>query len=284
MKSLALAAALAAVPASAAPAMRPERIVLRTDAGDLVLALYAGTPRHAAKLLALFRDGAYDTAPVTKVDPSRFIAFAGVERRREPLPPARVRAIKRLAVETGGGPHRAGVVAMAHAPGDPDATETAFVILFADIAPMDGRFSAVGEVVGGREMLEALKSLPVDGAARPAAPLELRATVVYNSGADLGKAVLRGPDPRALGRDDSASRQRALLGLALLSLTIGAALWRLRAQLGPAAPSVVLLVGLSGFFAAFAALADLSASTPWLSVTLFASTVGVFRLMGRFER
>lgn len=284
MTSLALALLLCAVPVSAAADTRPERIVLRTDAGDLVLALYAGAPRHAAKLLALFRDGAYDGVPVTKLDPSRFIAFGGVERRREPLPPARVRAIQRLPVETGGGPHRAGVVSMAHAPGDPDATETAFVILFADIAPMDGRFSAVGEIAGGREVLEALKALPVDGEARPLAPLELRATEVYPSEAEIGKTALRGPASRALGRDDGASRRRILFGLAFLALAAGAGLWGLRGRIGPAAQSVALLIVLSGFFAAFAALADLSASSSWLSVTLFSSTVGIFRLMGRFER
>jgi len=284
MRSLPLAVLLFAAPAFASPALKPERIVLKTGAGDLVVALYAGAPRHAAKLLALFREGAYDTVPVTKVDPSRFIAFGGVERRREPLPAARVGAIKRLDVETGGGPHRAGVVAMAHAPGDPDATETAFVILFAHIAPMDGRFSAVGEVVGGREVLEALKALPVDGEARPRAPLELRATTVFASETELAKTVLRGPDERALGRDDGASRRRILLILAVLGLAAGAGVWLLRARLGPAAVSIALLTVLAGFFSAFAALADLSASHSFLSVALFASTVGVFRLMGRFER
>lgn len=280
MMVLALAALLFTAPASAAPAQRPERVVLHTDAGDVVLALYAGAPRHAAKLLALFRDGAYDTAPVTKVDPARFIAFGGVERRREPLPSGRVREITRLPVETGGGPHRAGVVAMAHAPDDPDASETAFVILFADIPPMDGRFSAVGEVVGGRGALEALKNTLADGDSRPVAPVELRGSGVFRSEEELAKTALRGPDRGALGRDEAATRRRALLGLAVLGLALAAGLRLFR----PGAASVALLLVLSGFFAAFAALADLSATSSWLSVALFAATVAVFRLMGRFER
>lgn len=284
MMVLALAALLLSTPAAAAPALRPERVVLHTDAGDVVLALYAGAPRHAAKLLALFQDGAYDTVPVTKVDAARFIAFGGVARRREPLPPARVRAIRRLAVETGGGPHRAGVVAMAHAPDDPDARETAFVILFADIPPMDGRFSAVGEVVGGRGALEALKHTLVDGESRPVAPVELRGSAVFRSEAEFAKTALRGADLAAAGRDDLAKRRLVLLVLAALGLALAAGLWLLRARLGPAAASLALLFVLSGFFTAFAALADLSASNAWLSVALFASTVGVFRLMSRFER
>lgn len=266
MRILLLAAWLAG-PAAAAPALQAERVVLRTPAGDLVVALYAGAPRHAAKLLGLFRAGAYDGAPVTKVDPSRFIAFGGVKSA----------AIKRLPVETGGGPHRAGVVAMAHAPGDPDESGTAFVILFADIPAMDGRFTAVGELAGGREVLEALKSFPVGGDARPAAPLALSRAEVFASADELAKTVLRGPDSRALGRDAGDARRRILLGLAALAPAAGAALWR-------SARSPALLVILSGFFAAFAALADLSAYSAPLSIALFAATVGVFRLMGRFER
>ncbi len=283
MRSLALAAWLFAPPASAAPALRPERVVLHTDAGDLVLALYAGAPRHAAKLLALMREGAYDTAPLLMLDAARFVAVGGVERRRIPLSAARVRAIKRLPVETGGGPHRAGVVAMAHQPGDQDAGETAFVILFADIRAMDGRFTAVGEVIAGTDVLKALQGAPVDGLSRPVRPLEVRTTAVLSPAA-LAKTALRGPDYAALGRAEDIRRRRVLLGLAVLGLALGASLQLLRARLGPATPSIALLAVLAGFFAAFAALADLSASSPWLSIPLFAATVGIFRLMTRFEK
>jgi peptidylprolyl isomerase len=269
MRGLALAALLA-VPASAAPVLRPERIILRTGAGDMVLALYAGAPRHAAKLIALFGAHGYDGAPFSKIDPTRFAAVASVPGTKS----------ARLPVESGG-PHSAGVVAMAHQAGDADAGETAFVILFAAIPSMDGRFSAVGEIVGGRDVLEALKSAPVDGESRPVRPLAVRSTAVLRSETAMANETLRGPDFAALGRDETATRRRWLLLLGALLFASGIALW-LRA--GRAWSSAGLLIGLAGFFSAFAALADLSASIPWLSVALFASTVAVFRLMGRFER
>jgi peptidylprolyl isomerase len=275
-----LLAALLALPASAAPVLRPERVILRTDAGDMVLALYAGAPRHAAKLIALFRDGAYDTVPVTKLDPTRFAAFGGIGLRRMPLPAGSALDVKRLPVESGG-PHRAGVVAMAHQPGDADLDETAFVILFADIPSMDGRFSAVGEVVGGRDALEALKSAPVDGASRPVASLEIRGSSVLQKESGLANAPLRAPDFKALGRDETAARRQFLVALGALLFASGLGLWL---KGGRGWSSAGLLICLAGFFSAFAALADLSASIPWLSVALFASTVAVFRLMGRFER
>ncbi len=266
--SLALAFFLAAN-AHAAPALRPERVVLRTDAGDLVLALYAGAPRHADKLTGLFRARAYDGATVTKLDPTRFVAFSSA-------PGAKT---ARLPVESGG-PHRAGVVAMAHQPGDPDAGETAFVILFADIPSMDGRFSAVGEIVAGRDVFEALKTATTDGDSRPARPLTIQGTDVLSRDA-FEKASLRGPDLAAIGRDEASTQRRFLIVLGVLLIAAGLVLW---VKGTPAWSSTGLLLSLAGYFSGFAALADLSASKPWLAVGLFAATVGVFRLMGRFER
>lgn len=252
MTALALAAWLLASPAGAAPELRPERVVLHTGAGDLVLALYAGAPRHADKLHALFRAGAYDSAPVRKIDPARFVAFGGA---------ARLPGIERLPLESGG-PHRAGVVSMAHQPGDPDESETAFVILLADIPGMDGRFSAVGEVVGGREALALLTAEPVDQDLRPLRPLSILRSAVHGG----------------------AGNRRLPFLLAAAFLALAGGLLSFRARLGPAAPSAALLAILAAFFAAFSALAETAAASPGLSVPLYAATVGVFLLMSRFER
>lgn len=249
MRGLTLAVLLIPMSASSAPTLRPERVLLRTDAGDLVLALYAGAPRHAEKLLALFGGGAYDGAPIATVHAARFAAVAS-------RPGA---TTLRLPIESGG-PHRAGVVAMAHQPGDQDLNETAFIILFTDIPAMDGRFSAVGEIIGGRDFLEALRMVPVDGTSRPIQPITVLSSVVRNSKTPLH------PLPLSLG---------------VIAFVAGIAIWL---KGGPIWSSAGLLVSLAGYFSAFAALADLSSSSPWLSIPLFAATIGIFRLMSRFER
>lgn len=272
MRALALAVLLAA-PAAAAPAFRPERAIVRTDAGDLVLAFYAGAPRHAEKLLKLMAAGAYDGAPLAKIDATRFAAFGSAPRAPKAV---------RLPVENGG-EHRYGVVSMAHQGGDADAGETAFVILYADLAGMNGRFSSVGEVTGGREVLESLKRVPVDGADRPVRPIAIRSTSVVATESALARQTLRGPDLSSLGRPELLSRRGVLLGLGTLLLLVAGALLLLSPDLPKASVSVALLAGLAGFFCLFAVYAGEAAASAPLSVGLFAATVAVFRLMRRFE-
>jgi peptidylprolyl isomerase len=265
-----------------AAGLRPERVVLRTDAGDLEVALYAGAPRHARKLLSLFSSGAYDTAPLFKVDAARFVHVGGVGRRLVPPAPEALSRIKRLPPEPGAAPHRAGVLSMAHDAADPDPLETSFVILLADLPAMDGRFTAVGEVTAGGAVLDALRSARVDAAGAPLRPLLVRRTEVLEAGAPA--PALRGPDRAALGLDEDEAFRRRLLALAALAAAAAAALWLGRARLGRGAGAAALLCALGAFFGAFAGSADLAPRARWLGPLLFVSAIGCFRLMNEFER
>ncbi len=273
MRAALLVSLLAATGAAAAP-LRPERIVIRTEAGDLAVALHERAPRHAAKLLKLFASGAYDGTPLAKLDASRFAAFSSAPR----APGA-----KRLPVESGG-PAAAGAVVMAHQPDDPDPGETAFVILFAALPAMDGRFSVVGEIAGPREVFEALKTAPVDAASKPKFPLTITGTEVLASPQALERANLRGPVGKALGRDEEAARRFAFFLMAAVFGLAAGALALFAPDLGEAAWSGALLCVLAAFFCLFAVYAPRAAGSPWISVPLFAATVAVFRLMAAFER
>jgi cyclophilin family peptidyl-prolyl cis-trans isomerase len=245
----ALALALALSAACPAAQLRGERLVLSTEAGDLVIAPYAGAPRHAAKLKALFTSGAYETAPVFKIDPTRLVHVGGVDRRARPLAEKDLVRIARLPLEPGAGPHRAGTVTMAHDPSDPDPRETSFVILLADIPVMDGRFTAVGEIVGGSEVLEAMRRARVNSAGAPVRPLTVLSTRVLPDAAAAAAASLRGPDRAALGLDADETFRRRLLAAGLPAALLGLLLWGTSRASRPAA-GVGLLLALAGGFAA----------------------------------
>ena len=82
-------AASAALPARAAPArprLEEERLVLRTAAGDLVIALYRdAAPRHAAQVLKLARLGVYDGTEFSRVTSGFFAQHSGHSGRGAPL-------------------------------------------------------------------------------------------------------------------------------------------------------------------------------------------------------
>ena len=50
------------------------------------------------------------------------------------------------------------------------------------------------------------------------------------------------------------------------------------------AVSAVLALVLIGYFAVWVILAQPAREQPWLAIALFAGAIGLFRLMGRFER
>lgn len=269
----ALLAVLLAAPAARSAELRPERVVIRTDAGDFAVALHAGAPKHAAKLLKLFASGAYDGTPLLKLDAARFAAFSSARKAPD---------AKRVPVESGG-PAVAGSVVMAHQPSDPDPGETAFIVLFAALPALEGRFSVVGEVAGSREVLEALKAAPVDAASKPRFPITITETKVLPAPEALERESLRGPVGKALGRDEEAQRRFALIGLAVLFGLSAGALLVFSPELGKAAWSGALLCVLAAFFMIFAAYVPRAASSAWISVPLLAATVAVFNLMSRFE-
>lgn len=262
--ALALAFALA-LPAVAAP---DRFVVVRTDAGDFAFKLHAGAPKHGAKLAKLFASGAYDGVTVNKLDPTRFAAFGSAPNAPDAI---------RLPVENGG-PAVPGAVVMAHQHGDADAGETAFVVLYAELKAMEGRFSVVGELAGGRNTFEALKSAPLDGASRPVTAVKILSTEVVAAIPEL-----RGPGPEALGGAGEKSRRNALLRAAALFAFVAAALFAFAPELGRWAPSAALLGVLAAFFLVFAACVPRATSSAWISVPLLAATIGVFKLMSRFE-
>src|SRR5438309_9496606 len=109
---LALPSAQAEDPA--APRVADERIVLRTVAGDIVLALYPEVaPQHVKHLLKLAEFGVYDTTHFFRIVPGFVLQVSSASERVYPLGREQNALIRRLPAEFSKVPHRRGVLSMA---------------------------------------------------------------------------------------------------------------------------------------------------------------------------
>ena len=137
--------------ALAAPAATEEFVVLRTNEGDLVVALdEVAAPRHAERFLSLARSGAYDGTSVAFLSPG-FLAQFGSAKGSERLPPLKGEF---------GALHARGRLSMCRDPGDPDSAVSSFCILLSEAPHMDGKYTVFGRVVRGYPVLEALEAEP----------------------------------------------------------------------------------------------------------------------------
>jgi len=282
-------------PAASPPAERPPRVLLRTVAGDILLTLYPDVaPRHVEQILKLVRAGVYDGTHFFRVQPDFVIQLSNAQDRLEPLSPEQLALIRPIPAEVSDRIHRPGALSMARRSDDPDSAETSFSILL-DFAPhLDGQYTVFGHVERGVEVLQELLRVPRDAGFRPLQRLTVVSAGVVRPDVPTeqvplaaARPVRGGPDApiRAEARlPESAERPTfiAAIGvMALLSLlgffTAGPAARRLSTALS-------LLNVLIGLFFLLALLTPLSQERGWLALLLFLATLGVIKLLGRFER
>jgi len=304
MRRLALASlALLAVSPSAAqepaavPAAveRPPRVLLRTVAGDILLTLDPdAAPRHVEQILKLVRAGVYDGTHFFRVQPDFVIQLGNAQDRLQPLSPEQLALIHPIPAEISDRIHRPGALSMARSADDPDSAETSFSILL-DFAPhLDGQYTVFGHVERGVEVLQELLRVPRDAQYRPLQRLTVVSAGVVRPDVPTEQVPLAAARPvrgsseapiRAEARlPESAERATfiAAIGvMALLSLlgffTAGPGARRLPTALS-------LLNVLIGLFFLLALLTPLSQERGWLALLLFLATLGVIKLLGRFER
>lgn len=285
---LVLRAAAAGQPASAPerdwPTLSKERIVLRTSLGDLVLALFPEVaPGHAAQILRLARLGVYDTTHFHKVNRDFAIQISGMGGRRLPLTPEQQAALHPLKAELNRYRHRYGVVTMAHDPGAPDTAQASFLIMLGDIPEMDGKFTVVGDVEMGHDVLEAIRNVAVDGAGRPVQRIEVERALVVDAD-EIGKVGLR-PARGDLASLVPESLPAGFGPLAIALVVLGAAFLAVAAAFrGRTLRAIGMIALLVGFFQLFVLWAPAAQGAPGVAIALFAASLAVFKLMSQFER
>jgi cyclophilin family peptidyl-prolyl cis-trans isomerase len=179
----------------AAPRLGPDRVVLETTAGDVVLGFYPdAAPQTVANILGVARSGALDGVDFFRVVAGYLVQLAPTERTT-PLTSAQQAAISRtVPLEvTSGLLHHRGVLSMAHYDGKPDSGGSSFSILLGDAPSLDGKYTVFGDVEQGMDVVDEIAAVPVSGS-RPIVPIVVTHALVTDV-AGLSATHLRGPVP-----------------------------------------------------------------------------------------
>jgi peptidylprolyl isomerase len=152
-----LTALICAAPAIAQPLPagldKQNAIVIDTTKGRIVIKLRPDlAPKHAERIKLLARDGYYNNVPFHRVIDG-FMAqtgdgqnFNGTGGSKYPNLPAEFSSV----------PYKRGIVGMART-SDPNSANSQFFIMFADGPSLNGKYTVVGEVVSGMDVVDQLK-------------------------------------------------------------------------------------------------------------------------------
>jgi peptidylprolyl isomerase len=158
IRSLALLAALiCAAPALAQPlpaGVDPQNtIVIDTNQGRVVIKLRPDlAPKHAERIKQLARDKYYDNVPFHRVI-AGFMAQTGDGQNRNGTGGSKY---PNLPAEFSNVPFKRGVVGMARS-NDPNSANSQFFIMYADGSFLNGKYTVVGEVVTGMDVVDKIK-------------------------------------------------------------------------------------------------------------------------------
>jgi peptidylprolyl isomerase len=151
------AALICAVPAFAqslpAGLDKANAIVIDTTKGRVVIKLRPDlAPQHAERVKQLARDGYYNNVPFHRVIEG-FMAqtgdgknFNGTGGSKYPNLPAEFSNV----------PFKRGIVGMARA-NDPNSANSQFFIMYADGSFLNGKYTVIGEVVSGMDVVDKIK-------------------------------------------------------------------------------------------------------------------------------
>ncbi len=152
-----LAALVCAAPALAqslpANLDKANAIVIDTNKGRIVIKLRTDlAPQHAERIKTLAREGYYNNVPFHRVIDG-FMAQTGDGKNFNGTGGSKYPDLK---AEFSSVPFKRGVVGMARA-SSPDSANSQFFIMYADGSFLNGKYTVVGDVVSGMEVVDKLK-------------------------------------------------------------------------------------------------------------------------------
>ena len=152
-----LAALVCAAPAIAQPLPanldKQNAIVIDTTKGRIVIKLRPDiAPKHAERIKQLARDGYYNNVPFHRVIDG-FMAQTGDGKNFNGTGGSKY---PNLAAEFSNVPFKRGIVGMARAASN-DSANSQFFIMFAEGASLNGKYTVIGEVVSGMDVVDKIK-------------------------------------------------------------------------------------------------------------------------------
>ncbi|NJL07667.1 MAG: peptidylprolyl isomerase [Methylacidiphilales bacterium] len=155
-RALALVLALILSMPAVAQTLPPDpenTVVLETTKGRVVIRLHNDiAPNHAERIKLLAREGFYDNVPFHRVIEG-FMAQTGDGQNRNGTGGSKYPDLKQ---EFSKVPFTRGVVGMARA-SDPNSANSQFFIMFAETPSLDGKYTVVGYVTEGMDVVDQLK-------------------------------------------------------------------------------------------------------------------------------
>lgn len=128
-------------------------ILIDTKDGRIVIKLRPDlAPKHAERIKQLAREKYYDNVPFHRVIDG-FMAQTGDGQRGDGTGGSKY---PDLPAEFSNVPYKRGIVGMARA-ADPNSANSQFFIMFAPNPGLDGKYTVVGEVVKGMEVVDKVK-------------------------------------------------------------------------------------------------------------------------------
>jgi peptidyl-prolyl cis-trans isomerase B (cyclophilin B) len=255
---------------TAGPVSTWPRLLLSTSMGDVLVTLSPrDAPEHVKLIESLVAAGAYSGAYLGRADAGAYVQwFSSASGAASALP-----------VEKGTVGNVAGALSI-------DATDhehaPALTFLLSDNHALDGRYTAVGWVTEGTDVLNAIARVPTAGDHRPRQVVTLQTATIVPPGS--GTLVIRGLTTTVHG--GSGGTAWAPYGFLAAAALLGFLIFVFSKRLTPAlTASAGLLVVAMAFLGLWIGLVPhAESSSQWLGIALFAGAVGLFRLMGRFER
>jgi len=280
----------------AEPRAAKEHVVLSTDYGDLVLALYPDVaPAHVAQILKLVKLGAYDSTHFFRIIPGFIVQLSDVNNRASPLSSEQAAAVAPINAEFSNTlKHKKATLSMARWD-DPNSATSSFSIMLGDAPHLDGQYTIFGQLESGGSAINRMLGVPREGDTPKKSIVVRRAYVIT----DLAQYYSQHPfdpidqigNPIPLEQELSYANRLNNTGvlnyiafLALGIVLIGLLGFFLNSKISKATMLSLLLVNvlISGFIL-FIILIPLGHENSLLAAGLFAAIFGMFRLMSNFE-